>query len=186
MIEAKTLRLCGRDFKIQQDEARPQTGTNTVEKLQEGGTGDWKRVGSYVLTISTQPPTSPDVNINDLGLFSLLKYHVQICSTHCSSSEEMMANVIRVFGKYPADKSERKWACCYINLRSIISCFGGNDYKQAHNGGKRDRQDTRISVKLSISLDNYDSFLENLDKFILFTIICVYFTTSNKSSRLLS
>ena len=154
MIEAKMPWLRGREFKIQQDGARSHTGTNTVEELQAGGTGD-----GWVPIILTQPPNSPDVNINDLGFFSSLKYHVSQICTHCTSIEEMMNNVIRAFDEYPADKLEDKWACYYNNLRSIMSCLSGNDYKQAHNGGKRCRQMTGTSVDLSISLDDYDRCL---------------------------
>ena len=70
-----------------------------------------------------------------------------------------MANVIKAFDEYPADKLEDKWACYYNNLRSIISCLGGNDHKQAHNEGKRCRRETETSVDLSISLDDYDKCL---------------------------
>ena len=70
-----------------------------------------------------------------------------------------MANVIRAFDKYPVDKLEGKWACYYNNLRSIMSSLGGYDYKQAHNYGKRRRRETRTSVDLSISLDDYDRCL---------------------------
>ena len=71
----------------------------------------------------------------------------------------MMANhVIKAFDEYPADKLEDKWACYYNNMCSIMSCLGWNDYKQAHNEGKRRRQMTGTSVDLIISLDDYDSF----------------------------
>ena len=40
MIGAKMPWLRGREFKIQQDGARSHTGTNSVEELQDGGTGD--------------------------------------------------------------------------------------------------------------------------------------------------
>ena len=40
MIEAKMPWLRGREFKCEVDGARPNTGTNTVEELQAGGTGD--------------------------------------------------------------------------------------------------------------------------------------------------
>jgi hypothetical protein len=133
MIEVKMPRLRGREFKIQQDGARSHTGTNTVEELKVGGTGD-----GWVLIILTQPPNSPDVNINDLGFFSSLKYQVSQICTHCTSREEMMNNVIRAFEEYPAYKLEDKWDWYYNNLRSIMSCLGGKDYlnRRAHNGGK--------------------------------------------------
>ena len=154
MIEAKMPWLRRREFTIQQDGARSHTGTNTVEELQDGGTGD-----GWVPIILTQPPNSFDVNIKDLGFFSSLKFYVSQICTHCTSREKMMANVIRAFDEYPADKLEDKWACYHNNLRSIMSCLGGNDYKQAQNGGKRRRQMTGTSVDLSLSLDDYDRCL---------------------------
>jgi hypothetical protein len=79
-----------------------------------------------------QPSKFSDVNINDLGLFSSSKYHIgQICS-YCTSREEMMENVIKAFDGYLSDNPEDKWACYNNNLRNIMSCLGGNDYKQAH------------------------------------------------------
>jgi hypothetical protein len=71
----------------------------------------------------------------------------------------MMDNVTRAFEEYPADKLEDKWACYYNNPRSIMSSLGRNDYKQAHNGGKRRRRETGTSVDLFISLDDYDRCL---------------------------
>ena len=76
----------------------------------------------------------------------------------------MMAyHVIEAFDEYLADKLEDdledKWACYYNNLRSIMSCFGGNDYNQAHNEGRRRRRDDATSVDLSINLDDYDRCL---------------------------
>ena len=38
-----------------------------------------------------------------------------------------------------------------------LSAQSGNDYKQAHNDGKRRRRETGTSVDLSASLDDYDS-----------------------------
>ena len=57
--------------------------------------------------------------------------------THCTSREEMMANVIKTFDKYPREKIGGIWACWFNKLRSVMAYGGGNDYKQAHNGGKR-------------------------------------------------
>ena len=54
MVEAKMPWLRGRELKVQQDGARPHTGTDTVEELQEGGTGD-----GWVPVAVAQPPNSP-------------------------------------------------------------------------------------------------------------------------------
>ena len=52
-----------------------------------------------------------------------------------------------------------------------MSCLGGNDYKQAHKGGKRRRQMTGTSVNLSISLDDYDRCLAYIAEYISFSTI---------------
>ena len=47
-----------------------------------------------------------------------------------------MANVIKSFDEYPKEKINGILAL-FNTLRSVMSCDGGNDYKQARNGGKR-------------------------------------------------
>ena len=44
-----------------------------------------------------------------------------------------MANgvVLKTFEEYPAETLDGIWGCYYNNLRSIMACDGGNDYKQA-------------------------------------------------------
>ena len=48
------------------------------------------------------------------------------------------------------------WGCYFNNLRSIMACDGGNDYKQAHNGGKKRQKSTGSAVDLSVNVDDYD------------------------------
>ena len=102
--------------------------------LEAGGRDD-----DFVPFIVTQPPNSPDLNINDLGFFASLKVNVKRICTHCTSRQEMMVNVMKAFEEYPREKIDGIWACWFNNLYRVMSCDGGNDYKQAHNGGKRER-----------------------------------------------
>jgi hypothetical protein len=71
----------------------------------------------------------------------------------------MMANVIRAFEEYPVDMLADKYACYYNSLLSITNSLGGNDNKQAHNDGKRRRQESGTSVDLFIDLEDYDNCL---------------------------
>ena len=107
----------------------------------------------------TQPPNSPDVNINDLGFFHSLKTDIKKICSHCTSRTEMIANVLQAFEEYPSSKLDGIWACYFNNLRSIMACDGGNDYKQAHNGGTKRKRDTGSAVDLPINLDDYDRCL---------------------------
>ena len=151
MIEAKMPWLAGDPYFIQQDGARPHAANGTIDDLVAGGTGE-----GFTPVIVTQPPNSPDLNINDLGFFASLKVDVKRICTHCTSRDEMMANVVKAFEEYPRDKIDGIWACWFNNLRSVMSCDGGNDYRQAHNGGKKRKRETGSAIDLTVNLVDYD------------------------------
>ena len=153
LIEEKLpwLNAKGKEYCIQQDGARPHTTEGTVEDLTLAGSSD-----EWLPVIVTQPSNSPDLNLCDLGFFSSLKHQgSQIC-THCTDRDQTMQNVVKAFNDYPSDKLEDMWAAYYNNVRSIMEALGGNDYKQAHNGGKKRERDIGASVDLSIDLSDYD------------------------------
>ena len=65
-------------------------------------------------------------------------------------------NVLKAFEEYPADKLDGIWGCHYHNFRSVMESDGRNDYKQAHNGGKKRKRDTGSAVDLTINFDDFD------------------------------
>ena len=65
-----------------------------------------------------------------------------------------MVNVIK---ECPREKIDGIWACWFNNLRSVMSCDGGNDYKQAHDGGKRRKRETGSAwCDFTVDLVDYD------------------------------
>ena len=76
----------------------------------------------------------------------------------------MMQNVVKAFNDYPSDKLEDMWASYYNNMHSIMEVLGGNDYKKAHNGGKKRKRDIGTSVDLSIDLNDYDRCIEFINE----------------------
>ena len=76
----------------------------------------------------------------------------------------MMQNVEHAFNDYPSDKQEDMWASFYDNMRSIMKELGGNDNKQAHNGGKKRKRYVGTSVDLSIDLDDYCRCMELINE----------------------
>jgi hypothetical protein len=64
--------LKGKEVIIQQDGASPHVGRGNIEYFnQEGRKDGWK------IQVVTQPPQSPDLNVNDLGFFRSLKCRVE-------------------------------------------------------------------------------------------------------------
>ena len=47
-------------------------------------------------------------------------------------------------------------ACWFNNLRSVMSCDGGNDNKQARDGGGKRKRETGSAVDLTVNLVDYD------------------------------
>ena len=122
MIEAKMPWLAGDPYFIQQDGARPHTANGTIEDLVAGGTGE-----GFTPVIVTQPPNSPDLNINDLGFFASLKVDVKRICTHCTSRDEMMANVVKAFEEYPSIHTveifcDAKCSMFYVTM-FYVPCF---------------------------------------------------------------
>jgi transposase len=135
-VSERTVKYIAAEAKLQEDEPEKYyLETGEVMGMDHGsarkGNCGRKETGDgFVPIIVTQPPNSPDLNINDLGFFSSLKVDVKRICTHCTSREEMMANVMKAFEEYPREKIDGIWACWFNNLRSVMSCDGGNDYKQ--------------------------------------------------------
>ena len=53
---------------MQQDGASPHTGKNNPEIINSAGMGR-----GWMVELVTQPAQSPDLNVNDLGVFASLK-----------------------------------------------------------------------------------------------------------------
>ena len=81
-----------------------------------------------------------------------------------TAEERALQNVVQAFNDYPSDKLEDVWASYYNNMRSIMKELAGNDYKQAHNGGKKRKRDIGTSVDLSIDLNDYDRCIEFINE----------------------
>ena len=67
-----------------------------------------------------------------------------------------MVNVMKAFEEYPREKIDGILACWFNNLRSVMSCDGGNDCKEAHDGGKIYKKKTPSPGDLVVNLDYYD------------------------------
>ena len=58
--------------------------------------------------------------------------------------------------EYPFEKLDGIWVCYFNNLCIIAACDGGNDNREAHNGGTKCKRNTGSAADLSMNLDDYD------------------------------
>jgi hypothetical protein len=63
---------------------------------------------------------------------------------------------MKAFDEYPREKIDGLWVCWFNNLRSVMTCNGGNDYKQANDGGKKGKRETCSGCDLTVDLGEYD------------------------------
>ena len=63
---------------------------------------------------------------------------------------------MKAFEEYPREKIDGIWACWFNNLYRVMSCDGGNDYKQAHNGGERRKRETGSACDFTVDSVDYD------------------------------
>ena len=82
--------------------------------------------------------------------------------SHCTDRAEFMEMIQQAWDEYPMETLDGIWGCLYNNYRSIMACDGGNQYKQAHNGGRKRAQNTGSSVDLTVNLDDYNRLKNTL------------------------
>ena len=146
-----------REAKRQEDETEKHySKTGTVKGMDHGATrkGNCGRISK--LTEPVKVAYREIISRNDLGFFASLKVDVKRMYTHCTSRAEMMVNVMKAFEEYPREKIDGIWACWFNNLCSVMACDGRDDYKQAHNGGKRRKRETGSACDLAVNLVDYD------------------------------
>ena len=68
----------------------------------------------------------------------------------------MVRIVLEVFKAYPAETLDGIWGCLYNSYRSVLESDGGNQYKAAHNNGRKRARETGFSVDLELSRDLYN------------------------------
>ena len=140
-----------RTIRIQQDGARPHTGGDVVNRIQQyGSTGEWK------IIVETQPAQSPDLNILDLGFFHSLKVHVGHLKHRARNMAELIENVKQAYEEYDYDTLNHVWAHLFACYNCILAVDGGNQYTPPHSG-VRTRQNKGLEVvDLTINLEHYN------------------------------
>ena len=97
------------------------------------------------ILLYTQPPNSPDVNINDLGFFRALDAAYQ--HEEKANEGEIIHFVEKAYDDFDHNKINRIWLTLMTVLNGIISHGGGNNFKIPHLGKERlDRQNCLPTV----------------------------------------
>ena len=87
------------------------------------------------IEVYTQPPQSPDMNVNDLALFRALDSSVHRLRQECRDKfnrEILVDDVKRTFKEYPRNQIESIWVQKEYVMSVVCACNGGNEYPRHH------------------------------------------------------
>lgn len=138
--------------KIQQDGARPHTSAqfkNLWENLLVALAMEGVLPFADKVTLLTQPPNSPDLNLNDNGFFNALQAGYKRFAPR--NDREMIDAVQEVWSKYPAQRINHMWLTLQANFNAIIEVHGGNDYKSPHMAKEKLERQNRLPIVLEVS-----------------------------------
>ena len=108
------------------------------------------------LALYTQPPNSPDFNLNDLGFFRALQSDYE---DECPEDEAGIIDFVQMaYNRYDHVMINRIW----LTLQSCLNCAlernGDNDYKIPHMGKEKLEKEGRLPTVLEV-VDCLDYFL---------------------------
>jgi len=136
---------------IQQDGASPHVGRGNLDFFYEEGHKD-----GWNINIVTQPPQSPDLNVNDLGFFRSLKCRVDHLKNGANDMNELFQAICDAWEEFDQTTLDHIWGHQYDCYRAIIGCLGDNVYEAPHEG-MRNRVDP-VDLKIG-----REEFLEAAD-----------------------
>jgi hypothetical protein len=101
------------------------------------------------VSIYTQPPNSPDLNICDLGLFNAIQ--AEYYDKAPKNEVELITMVQDTYADYDYRKINRLFVTLQTVFNSIIEANGGNDYKIKHMNKARLERDGALPVAVRLT-----------------------------------
>lgn len=130
------------------------TGQGNVEFFNNDG-----QKNGWNIQVVTQPPQSPDLNVNDL-FFQSLKCRVEKLKNGANGLNELYDSVVQAWNRYDADPRNRIWAHQFDCYRAIINNAGDNVYPEPHTGMRKRVQ----AVDLDLSIQDWNRARDFLDE----------------------
>ena len=142
------------DFKIriQQEGAEAHTSGRFFENFQctlEGLVCDGALPFREKIFLDTQPAQSPDLNVDDLGLFAAL--WAQCERTVAKDALQLVSNAKKARDECPAQKINCLFLALQACVNEIIDNQGGNDHKIPHVSKEKLEREGKLPAVLEVS-----------------------------------
>lgn len=124
-IRQKILWLQEKDAIMQQNSNTPNTGHDTLSKLNSADTE-----GGWSVMVVIQPAQSPDLKVNNLGSFSAVKN--RIWKEGYRSMDKMVEGARVIFAEYDSEVLERVWQSIFKIYSQVLRIRSGNEFEVKH------------------------------------------------------
>ena len=143
----------GEKISIQQDNARPHCQVNDTRVNEEGQKEGWD------ITLTCQPPNSPDLNVLDLGFFNSIQ-SIQYQESP-ANVDELIKSVVNAFWSEPVETTENVFLTLQKVMELVMIEKGDNKYKMPHMKKSQIRR-TEENMPLTISCSD-EAFQNAMD-----------------------
>jgi len=113
------------------------------------------------VTLYTQPPNSPDMNINDLGFFRALQ-SAYFRRTPADDASALITNVINTYNDYDPKKINRIFLSLMQVFNEVVKCGGNNTYKLPHMGKEALERRDALPHTLPVVREALQPYIPNL------------------------
>ena len=141
-------------IKIQQDNAKPHIATGDLEFLEA------VRCTGLDITLVSQPPNSPDLNVLDLGFFhsiQTLQYQKP-----GKNVDELISNTIEAFDELDKKTLNAVFLTLQQCMTEVIKIRGGNKYKLPHMGKAKLERKGLLPECLSIDINILREIMDSI------------------------
>ncbi|XP_074277077.1 uncharacterized protein LOC141600731 [Silene latifolia] len=144
-IKSKWPRNMSKNINIQQDNAKPHIRC-TDQDFVNAATSD-----GFNITLSQQPPNSPDLNVLDLGFFRTIQTLQQ--RKRAKTVDQLVFNVIEAWDEEPHLCLDDVWLSLQAVMLEVLKNKGHNDFKLPHLGKKAQRAAGTLPRNLDANQD---------------------------------
>ncbi|VFQ66118.1 unnamed protein product [Cuscuta campestris] len=131
-----------RSIVLQQDNARPHISGTKQDFMTAGN------ANGFNITLSNQPPNSPDLNILDLGFFRAIQSLKEKCAP--KNVAELVEAVRGAYAALTAETLNKVWLSYQDVMQQVMNDEGGNKYKLPHMAKDRLARQGALPVCLNV------------------------------------
>jgi hypothetical protein len=152
IIQQVSNRYPNRDMIIQIDNARPHTGEDNVNRINQ-----YARSIHASVTIKCQPANSPDLNMCDQSFFHSLSKESDKLTVGCRTVGHLIEAVKRAWEEYDATKLIVQYGHMYAVWNEVLKHEGSNQFKNPHSN-------VRNKIAAGIPLNNVEISRAELER----------------------